>query len=202
VSSLPRLYGIADAAFSNPVDLARALFDGGIRLLQLRNKSSNARELLEQVETIMALAPVDATVIVNDRVDVAVLAEAAGVHLGQTDMPVLAARQILKKGRIVGISTHNKEQALEADKLPVDYIAVGPVFPTSTKMNADPVLGVEGLAAICRSVHKPVVAIGGIKLENAKTVLDAGAHSIAVIRDLLSAADITHRAREWTRAVG
>jgi thiamine-phosphate pyrophosphorylase len=202
VIPLPRLYAIADASFSNPVDAAAALFAGGVRLLQIRNKTSNARELLEQVERIMSLAPVDATVIVNDRIDIARLAGAAGVHLGQTDMPAVAARRILEKGRIVGISTHNPEQAREADDLPVDYIAVGPIFPTSTKVNADPIVGLRGLELICRAVHKPVVAIGGIKLENAKEVLDAGAQSIAVIRDLLSSADVQARAREWLRAVG
>ena len=83
----------------------------------------------------------------------------------------------------------------------MDYIAVGPVFPTSTKLNADPVVGIKGLAAICRAVHKPVVAIGGIKLENAREVLNAGAQSIAIIRDLLSSTDVKLRAREWIRAL-
>jgi thiamine-phosphate diphosphorylase len=202
VNPLPRLYAIADASFSNPVDLAKALFSGGVRLLQVRNKTSSARELLDQVERILVLAPADASVIVNDRVDVAELANAAGVHLGQTDMPAAAARPILGKDRILGLSTHNMDQALEADKLPVDYVAVGPIFPTSTKLNADPVIGLNGLAAICRAIHKPVVAIGGIQLENAQQVLDAGASSVAVIRDLLSSTDVQARAREWIRAIG
>jgi thiamine-phosphate pyrophosphorylase len=184
------------------VDLAQALFDAGVRLLQVRNKSSGARELLDQVERILSVAPSGAAVIVNDRVDVAKLAGAAGVHLGQTDIPAGSARQILGKDRIIGWSTHNLDQAVEAEKLPVDYIAVGPVFPTSTKLNADPVVGVDGLAAICKAVRKPVVAIGGIQLENVREVLDAGAQSVAVIRDLLSAPNIRTRARDWIRAVG
>jgi thiamine-phosphate pyrophosphorylase len=202
VNPLPRLYAIADASFSNPVDAARVLFDAGVRLLQVRNKTSNARQLLDQVERIVQLAPSDAAVIVNDRPDIARLAQAAGVHLGQTDMPVGAARLVLGQGPLLGLSTHNLEQALEADKLPVDYIAVGPVFPTSTKLNPDPVLGVKGLAEICGVVHKPVVAIGGIRLENVEEVFQAGAKSIAVIRDLLSSTDIKGRALEWIRAVG
>jgi thiamine-phosphate pyrophosphorylase len=202
VNPLPRLYAIADASFSDPVEIARSLFDGGVRLLQVRNKTSNARELLDQVERILQLAPPDAAVIVNDRPDVARLAAASGAHLGQTDMPASAARLVLEKGQVLGLSTHNLEQALEADTLPVDYIAVGPVFPTSTKLNPDPVLGIRGLAAICEVVHKPVVAIGGIRLENAREVLEAGAQSIAVIRDLLSSTDIKGRALEWIRAVG
>jgi len=201
VNPLPRLYAIADASFADPVEAARALFEGGVRLLQVRNKTSNARELLDQVERVLRLAPAGAAVIVNDRPDVARLAAAAGAHLGQTDMPAAAARQVLGEGQLLGLSTHNLKQALEADHLPVDYIAVGPVFPTSTKLNPDPVLGVEGFAEICRVVHKPVVAIGGIRLENVREVLQAGAQSVAVIRDLLSSTDIKARALEWMQEV-
>ena len=202
MNPLPRLYAIADASFSNPVDLAKALFDGGVRLLQIRNKIGSARDFLEQVEKILALAPPGANVIVNDRVDVARISGAGGVHLGQNDLQVTAARRILGKDSIIGLSTHNLDQALKADKLSVDYIAVGPIFPTSTKLSPDPVVGLEGLAAICKMIDKPVVAIGGIQLENARRVLDAGAHSIAVIRDLLSSVDIQVRAREWIRVIG
>jgi thiamine-phosphate pyrophosphorylase len=136
-------------------------------------------------------------VIVNDRVDVALLASASGVHLGQTDLPPADARRIFGADRIVGFSTHNFEQAIEADKLPVDYIAVGPIFATSTKQNPDPVVGLSILSEICRAVHKPVVAIGGINLEHAKDVFEAGAASLAVIRDLLQTADVPSRVRQW-----
>ena len=193
----PRLYAIADASFGDPVTLAEALFEGGARLVQVRNKKAGARELLDQVERILSLAPHDARVIVNDRVDVARVADAGGVHLGQDDLAPDAARRILGAHRIVGFSTHNLDQALEADKLPVDYVAVGPIFPTSTKLNADPVLGIENLALICKSIRKPVVAIGGIQLENAHEVYEAGAHSIAVISDLLDSKDLPRRVRLW-----
>jgi thiamine-phosphate pyrophosphorylase len=125
------------------------------------------------------------------------LTGAAGVHLGQTDLSPAAAREILGPDRVIGLSTHNLEQALKADSMPVDYIGVGPVFATSSKENPDPVLGIEKLAGICRAIRKPVVAIGGITLNQARQVCGAGAHSIAVIRDLLSAEDITERARQW-----
>jgi thiamine-phosphate pyrophosphorylase len=194
---LPRLYALADASFGDPVILAKALFDGGARLVQVRNKKAGARELLGQVERILALAPGDARVIVNDRVDVVRIAGASGVHLGQDDLPPDTARDILGAGRIVGFSTHNLQQALEADKMPVDYIAVGPIFSTSTKVNADPVVGLDNLAAICKAVHKPVVAIGGIQLEYARRVIEAGAESIAVVKDLLSAADLVMRTQQW-----
>jgi len=196
-----RLYAIADASFGDSVRLAEALFDGGARLVQVRNKKAGAREFLSQVERILSFAPSDGRVIVNDRVDVALLAGAAGVHLGQTDLPPAAARQILGPGRIIGFSTHNLEQAVEADNLPVDYIAVGPVFATSTKDNPDPVVGVEKLAIICRAVKKPVVAIGGITLDNAKAALSAGAASVAVIRDLVAHEDVAQRTRMFERGL-
>jgi thiamine-phosphate pyrophosphorylase len=194
---LPRLYAIADASFGDPVRLARSLILGGAQLIQLRTKSAGARELLGHVEGVLELAPPDVRIIVNDRVDIARITSAAGVHLGQTDLAPAAARTVLGAERIVGFSTHNLSQALEADKLPIDYISVGPVFPTFTKQNPDPVVGLEGLATIAEAVHKPVVAIGGIKLKNAAEVLEAGAHSIAVIRDLLDCADVQRRTREW-----
>ena len=196
-----RLYAIADASFGDCVRLAEALFAGGARLVQVRNKKAGAREFLSQVERILSFAPPDGRVVVNDRVDVALLAGAAGVHLGQTDLPPAAARQILGPGRIIGFSTHNLEQAVEADSLPVDYIAVGPVFATWTKDNPDPVVGVEKLAIICRAVKKPVVAIGGITLDNAKAALSAGAASVAVIRDLLAHEDVAQRTRMFERGL-
>jgi len=197
MTSLPPLYAISDALFGDPVSLAQALFEGGARLVQVRNKKASARELFNQVESILKRAPADASVIVNDRVDVARITGAAGVHLGQSDIGVVEARRILGPDQIIGFSTHNLEQALAASKLPADYIAVGPIFPTSTKLDAEPVVGLEKLATICKAVQKPVVAIGGIRLENAAEVLAAGPHSIAVVSDLLAAADIRARVREW-----
>jgi thiamine-phosphate pyrophosphorylase len=194
---LPRLYAIADASFGDPVELAEKLFAGGARFVQVRNKKGSSRQLIEQVERIQAIAPSDARVIVNDRIDVALLTGAAGVHLGQTDLSAASAREILGPDRLIGLSTHNLEQALEADELPLDYVGVGPVFATVSKDNPDPVLGIEKLAEICQAVHKPVVAIGGITLNQARQVRTAGAHSIAVIRDLLAADDVAQRVREW-----
>jgi thiamine-phosphate pyrophosphorylase len=201
MNPLPRLYAIADASFGDPVALAEKLFAGGVRLVQVRNKKGSSRELLEQVERILTIAPDDALVLVNDRVDVALLSGAAGVHLGQTDLSPGSARQILGSDRIVGLSTHNPEQALEANALPVDYVGVGPVFWTSSKENPDPVLGLPKFSEICRMVRKPVVAIGGITLDRARQVRSAGAHSVAVIRDLLAADDLEERARQWNQTL-
>jgi|ERR1041385_90288 thiamine-phosphate diphosphorylase len=198
---LPRLYPVADAQFGDVVQIAESLLQGGARLIQLRDKNAATREFLDRVERVLALAPADARIIVNDRVDIARISGAAGVHLGQTDLPPAMARKILRSEQIVGFSTHNLQQALEADNLPVDYVAVGPIFPTSTKQNPDPVVGLESLNSICKVVDKPIVAIGGIRMENAREVLKAGAHSIAVIRDLLNSADVVKRTREWVRTL-
>ena len=197
--SLPRLYTIADSAFGNPVVLARKLFDGGARLVQIRNKNASAREFFDQVVAVLKFAPADSRVIVNDRADLALLSGAAGVHLGQTDLPPRQIRKILSANQILGFSTHSLAQALEAEQLPVDYIAAGPVFPTSTKTDADPVIGLSGLREICSRASRPVVAIGGITMENAREVFACGAVSVAVISDLLKSGDVAHRTEEWLR---
>jgi len=196
---LPRLYAVADATFGHPVEVAKALFAGGARLVQLRHKSASDRALLEEVESILQLAPVGTHLFVNDRSDIARMSVAAGVHLGQTDLPPALARRVLAPGQLIGRSTHSLTEALEADGEPVDYIAVGPVFATSTKTDAAPVLGLERLREICSRVRKPVVAIGGITLESALDVLRCGAASVAVIADLLRKGDIENRTRVWIR---
>ena len=194
---LQRLYTFADASFGDPVRLAEALFNAGARIIQVRNKRGSSRELLEQVERILSFAPHGAEIIVNDRLDVALIAGAGGVHLGQDDVPPVEGRRILGLDRIIGFSTHNLEQAMQAERLPVDYVAVGPIFLTATKEQPDPVVGLENLRAICQAIRKPVVAIGGIKLENAEDVLKAGATSVAVISDVLSAPDVASRVQSW-----
>lgn len=199
MTSIPRLYAIADAAFGNPVSLSRELFLGGARLVQIRNKHASARDLLEQVIAVLEFAPSDSRVIVNDRADVALIAGAGGVHVGQGDLPPHLARRILPASQIVGCSTHSLEQALRAATAPVDYIAAGPVFATSTKSDADPVIGLDGLREICSRAGKPVVAIGGITRENAADVFACGAASVAVISDLLKSNDVARRTEEWLR---
>lgn len=199
--SLPRLYTVADAAFGHPVELAMALFEGGARLVQLRNKGAASGLILREAEEIVRRAPAGSRVVVNDRADVARLSGAAGVHVGQLDLAPELARISLAPGQIVGRSTHNLEQALEADALDVDYLAAGPVFPTTTKENPDPVIGLDGLREICGRVKHPVVAIGGITLESAPRVFACGAASVAVIGDLLRHGDVAARTRAWLRGV-
>jgi thiamine-phosphate pyrophosphorylase len=139
-------------------------------------------------------------VIVNDRADITLLAGSHGVHLGQEDLPAVDARKLLGPGRIIGVSTHNLSQALEAQQSPADYVAIGPIYATTSKENPDPLVEWEELKAIRRQVTKPLVAIGGITTENAKRLFDLGINSVAVIRDLLCAEEIASKVEEFLRA--
>lgn len=196
----PALYAILDPSLiTDPVlAIAQKLADGGVQLIQLRDKRASPSSLyITARELSEFLAPRGVRFILNDRPDIAVLAGASGVHVGQEDVPVQDARNICGDSRWVGVSTHNMDQLREADLTSADYIAVGPIFPTSTKANPDPVVGIEFLREARRLTKKPLVAIGGITLQTAADVFRAGADSVAVIRDLSSADDIASRAREY-----
>jgi thiamine-phosphate pyrophosphorylase len=183
--------------------MTERLLQGGARLIQLRHKSATSRELLESTKALLAAArQFKARLIINDRADVAWLTRAHGVHVGQTDLGVQLVRKILGSRQWVGVSTHNLTQALEASRTHATYIAVGPIFPTRTKENSDPVLGLEGLTRIREQVNKPIVAIGGITLGNAAQVIAAGADSVAVVSDLLNSKDIAGRTRQFVRLLG
>ena len=197
---LPRLYVILDASLLTlpEKDYAKKLVDAGVRLIQYRNKQASPRQLLETSRELAAfLNPLDVTFIVNDRADVAAMTDAAGVHVGQEDLGVEQARLVAGKGKWVGVSTHNAEQFRRATDTSADYIAVGPVFATGSKMNPDPVVGVEFVRKMRAASDKPIVAIGGITLERANEVIEAGADSVAVISDILQAADCGLRARAY-----
>lgn len=198
---LPKLYPITDARLSglSHAEQVRRLSAGGATFLQLREKHLAPREFyLEAEEALRVARSLGVRLIINDRVDIALALQADGVHLGQDDLPPEAARRLLGSRAIIGFSTHNLEQAREAARLPIDYIAIGPLFPTSSKDNPDPVVGLEELSRVRRVTGAiPLVAIGGIDHENAHQALDAGAESVAVIGHLLSqAAQITDRTRE------
>ena len=164
---------------------------GGAALVQLREKQLSPKEFYEQARAAVVVAEqCGVRLIVNDRVEVALAVGANGVHLGQDDMPPEAARKLLGEHAIVGFSTHNVEQAIEASKLPIDYLAIGPIFPTATKSDTAPILGLEGLRAVRQAIGAfPLVAIGGITATNARDVIEAGADSVAVIRALLAHPD-------------
>lgn len=197
--ALPPLYAIIDFSFfaaqSDPVSRAtrfvEELIKAGATLIQLRDKLEPAqtRRFLSCARELRRITRDRATLIINDRLDLCLAAEADGVHLGQDDLSPAAARKIFDqiedgKKRIIGYSTHNLNQAREADSLPVDYIAIGPVFATSSKAKPDPVIGLEGVRSARRITTKPLVAIGGITRQNCLQVREAGAGSVAVISDL------------------
>ena len=202
---LPRLYVILDAALvtTSETGCAQRLADAGVRLIQYRNKVACARELLESSKKLAELLlPRGITFVVNDRADVAALAEANGVHVGQEDLGVEEARRVVGAGKIVGVSTHNLEQFRRAAASSADYIAVGPIFTTATKENPDPVVGIELIRTVRTLTDKPIVAIGGITLERAAETIEAGADSVAVISDILRAPDPGTRARQYIALLG
>ena len=171
----------------------------GLRVAQLRAKSSLDEDELLRVgrEARRLTRATGAALIINDRVDMARDLDADGAHVGQEDLPPAEARRILGEGRLLGLSTHSREQVLRAQREPVDYIGFGPVFPTTTKENPSPVTGLENLAWAVRTSRLPVVAIGGITLENVDAVLASGARSVAVISAVSRAADPAEAVRAF-----
>lgn len=187
---LPRLYPITDTGISglSHAEQVARLADGGATLVQLRDKHASPSEFYEQAKAALAVANKRGVqLIINDRVDIALAVGAAGVHLGQDDLPPEAARCLLGDDAVIGYSTHSLPQLLEATKLPVDYFAIGPIFRTATKENPDPIVGWAGLRACREAVpDRWLVAIGGISTTNAFEVISAGADSAALISGLLA----------------
>jgi thiamine-phosphate pyrophosphorylase len=207
---LPRLYAILDASFFDDIkalfSAAEELAAGGVTLLQYRNKSGNARVMLEQARELRkrlahskaagfppfenregwgSLFQGSVRLIMNDRADLCIAADFEGVHVGQDDLSPESVRTIIGPDRWLGVSTHNPEQLREADLTSADYLAIGPVFATLSKENPDPVVGLEAVRRARALTGKPLVAIGGITRANAISVIEAGADSVAVISDLL-----------------
>jgi thiamine-phosphate pyrophosphorylase len=201
--ALPALYPIIDFAFfagkpdpvAAAVSFADELLDSGATLIQLRDKSDGSSQhggpqsFLSCARELRRVTLNRATLIINDRLDLCLASGADGVHLGQTDLSPASARRIFnqvksEKQLLIGYSTHNLDQLREADTLPVDYIAIGPVFATASKAKADPVVGLEGVRQARRVTAKPLVAIGGITRRNCAQVKDSGADSVALISDL------------------
>jgi thiamine-phosphate pyrophosphorylase len=188
-----QVYFITDTEISglSHVEQVEELMAAGAALIQLRDKNSNSRDFFQAAAKAVEVAHrAGSLIIINDRVDIAVASGADGVHLGQNDLPASDARAILGSRSIIGLSTHSLHQAAAALKEPVDYIAIGPVFHTSTKADLNPAVGVEGVAGVRQTIgNMPLVAIGGINKINVLEVLAAGADSAAVIRASLHPPD-------------
>jgi thiamine-phosphate pyrophosphorylase len=199
-----RLYPILDAACFADTDAMFAAVNefaaSGVTLLQYRNKSGNARETLDQARELKRRIGGRVKLVMNDRADLCIAAEFDGLHVGQDDLSPETARRIIGPDRILGVSTHNPEQMMEAERTSADYLAIGPVFATSSKVNPDPVVGFEGVLRARALTRKPLVAIGGITRANARSMIDAGADSVAVISDLLR--EPRKSAEEFLRVLG
>jgi thiamine-phosphate pyrophosphorylase len=200
----PRLYAIIDPSLLtiSELALANALAESGVELIQYRNKTASSRHFFEvSLQLSRALEPRGVRFMVNDRPDIALLTGAGGVHVGQDDLGVEEARAVCGgihiKDRWVGVSNHTLDQVTAADLTSADYIAFGPIFPTTTKQNPDAVVGIELLRRARQLTAKPLVAIGGITPNRAVEVYRAGADSLAVARDLICAPDQGARAREY-----
>jgi thiamine-phosphate pyrophosphorylase len=187
--SLPRLYCILDSSnFPDTEALclcASELVAGGVTLLQYRNKTGSARQMLEQTRELKTRLGTSVKLIMNDRADLCLAAGFDGVHVGQDDLSPAGARAVIGNSLWLGVSTHNPGQLGAADKTTADYLAIGPVFATSSKANPDPVIGLEGVRRARALTRKPLVAIGGITRGNCRSVVEAGADAVAVISDLL-----------------
>jgi thiamine-phosphate pyrophosphorylase len=208
VDAHARLHAIVDfetaaRAGWTAIDLAQAFLEGGARVVQIRAKTLPSGQFLDLCDAIVRrAAPFGASVIVNDRADLAKLSGAAGVHVGQDDLAPAAARRLLGADAIIGFSTHTIDQVGDAMVAPATYVAVGPVFGTATKDTGYNAVGLELIeAAVSRAEGRPIVAIGGITLERASSVIVAGASAVAVIGDLLSTGDPTQRVRSYLEAL-
>jgi thiamine-phosphate pyrophosphorylase len=187
---LPKIYPITNVEISglSHIEQVEQLIKGGAKLIQIREKKATSRDFFEQAKICVEIAKKsDAKILINDRIDIALAVKADGVHLGQDDLSPIYAREILGESAIIGFSTHSVSQAIEAVKLPIDYVAIGPIYQTTTKENPDEIVGLKGLHEVRKAIEKfPLVAIGGIKSENIREVLQNGADSVALISEILS----------------
>jgi len=201
---LSRLYCILDSS-NFPDTEALCLFAsevvaGGVTLLQYRNKTDDARQMLAQARELKRILGSSVTLIMNDRADLCLAAGFDGVHVGQDDLSPAGVRAVIGNRRWIGVSTHNPEQLAEADKTTANYLAIGPVFSTLSKANPDPVIGLDGVRRVRALTRKPLVAIGGITRGNCRSVIEAGADAVAVISDLIR--EPRKSAEEFFRILG
>jgi thiamine-phosphate pyrophosphorylase len=203
--NLPKIYPITDTELTGLSHAAQVerLIEGGAEFIQLREKYASPREFYADAAAAIEIARENGVkIIVNDRVDIALALKADGVHLGQDDLPPEQARLILGEKAIIGFSTHSVRQAIEAVGLPIDYVAIGPVFATQTKENLDEIVGIEGVRTVREAIGNfPLVAIGGITDRNFREVFEAGADSLAIIKSILfPPADIVKNLRSFLPA--
>ena len=199
------LYLVTDAGISlgrTPTQVVEAAIRGGVTMVQYREKSASTRRMMEEARELRQLCKAAGVpFIVNDRIDVALAVDADGVHVGQNDMPAPLARRLIGRGRILGVSAGDVDEARKAEEQGADYIGASPVFATLTKPDAPPPVGVDGLRRMVGAVSIPVVAIGGMNVENARSIILAGAAGVAVVSAIVGARDVEAAARAIREAI-
>jgi len=202
--TLPKLYPIVDSSFhadtKRLVAFCEQLRDAGCAVMQYRNKGNSAKQALAEARALKERLGSSVKWVMNDRADLCLAAEFDGLHVGQDDVSPESARKVIGPNRWLGISTHNPEQVAEADQTSADYIAIGPVFATVSKQNPDLIIGLDGVRRARALTRKPLVAIGGVARSNCRSVIDAGADSVAVISDLIG--EPRNSAEEFLRILG
>jgi thiamine-phosphate pyrophosphorylase len=203
VKEIKGYYFVTDASLSKKgmfSDVENAVA-ANVRIVQYRNKNGTSRELFDEAFELMKRCP-NSIFIVNDRVDIALAVDADGVHLGQDDIPFIYARKLLGPKKIIGITVHNIEQAKEAERLRANYVAVSPIFTTKTKHDAGEPVGIDLIREVKQIVSVPVVAIGGINLTNAMSVIQAGASSLCAISDVIAKDDVKSEIKKYQQFFG
>lgn len=200
-----RLYAITGEEFHKGRDLIQVMEEailGGVDIIQLRDKYSSKKEVLRKAKLLKELAKkYDIPLIINDHIDVALAVDADGIHIGQDDLPLEEARKIIGKNKIIGISTHEIEEAREAQKNGADYIGVGPIFPTKSKVDVVDPVTTKYIEEVVKEITIPFVAIGGIKLHNVDQVLDAGASRICAISEIVGNEDVTRACQLFIKKI-
>ena len=197
------LYFITDSTLTkrSVIDDVKAAINAGVKIVQYREKNKSAREMVKEAKEIKEICKGSATFLVNDRIDIAMAIEADGVHLGQDDIPCLYARKLLGKDKIIGVTAHNVDEAIKAERDGADYIGVSPIFATKTKKDAREPLGLEVLKEIKKIVGIPVIAVGGIDLTNLISVLEAGADGISAVSAVITKEDVEEECRKFIEIV-
>ncbi len=193
-------YFITDASLSRSGNLSdvKAALDAGVSVIQYRNKTGSSRELYEEAKMLREICR-GALFLINDRADIALAVSADGIHIGQSDLPLAVARRILGKEKVIGVTVHNAEEARDAEEGGADYLGLSPIFETSTKKDAGKPCGVEMIRKVKKAVKIPVVAIGGINLENAGEVVSAGADALCAISNVVAAEDVRKRIEKYQK---
>ncbi|MCM8777969.1 MAG: thiamine phosphate synthase [Candidatus Omnitrophica bacterium] len=196
-------YFITDSTLtkSSVIEDVKAAVKAGVKVVQYREKYKSAKEMVKEALEIKRICEGKCLFLINDRIDIAMAIDADGVHLGQDDIPCLYARKLLGRDKIIGITVHNTEAALTAERDGADYLGVSPIFATRTKKDAMPPLGVEIIREIKKVVNIPVVAVGGINLDNLTSVLEAGADGISAVSVVVSSDNVEKECRRFIKAI-